>query len=124
MANGKPKGKRLSKEDFLQKKFKRTKGEVELPAMGGSVEVQRLTVGQRRKLPPMVDENGERSLKSMASSFAAVVVDPVFTVEEAEGFLDDMEATDLDEIYVKLAELTGTEEDRAALEREFRPSED
>jgi hypothetical protein len=124
MANGKPKAKRLKKEEFLQKKFKTTTGEVELPSMGGTVEIKRLTIGQRRKLPPMLDDNGERSLKSVAASFAAVVIDPKFTVEEVEGFLDDMEATDVDEIYGKLAELTGTKEDQAALEREFPPSED
>jgi hypothetical protein len=127
MANGKPKGKlkRLTKEQLADtSRYKLREEELELPEIGGSVLVKSLSVGARRALPPLRDEDGNPTKEGQAASFATLVVDPEFTPEEAAEFIDALPASAYDKVQIKLAELLGTEEERRDTVQEFRPSED
>lgn len=106
---------RLSKEQLRDKgRYQFRTGEVELPELGGSVEVRTLSVKERDALPDMTDENGKpnASVGDLATVFATVVSDPKLTPDEAKQFLGDLPATALDKVNIRFAELLGTEEDK------------
>jgi hypothetical protein len=127
MANGKPnpKLKRLTKEQLADtSRYKLREEELELPELGGSVLVKSVTVGKRRELPSMRDEDGNPTKEGQAAWFSTVIVDPPLTPDEVEGFIDDLPAMAFDRVNIKVAELVGTEEERRDTVQEFRPAED
>lgn len=127
MANGKPKPKlkRLTKEQLADtSRFKLYEEELELPELDGTVLVRTLSIGKRRALRPVRDEDGQLTKEGMAAQLVALVVDPVLTQEEAEAIIDKFPATAYDKVQFKLAELLGTEEERRDTVQEFRPSAD
>lgn len=127
---------RLTKEQLADRsRYKFNSEEVEIPELGGSVEIKTLTVKERDALPELVRvvEDGEgnksivadASLADTAKAFATVVSDPKLTQEEAEAFLGDLPASALDRVIEKFGELLSVkEEDSAATRREFRPQDD
>jgi len=118
---------RLSKEQLSdRKRYQFRTEEVEIPELGGSVEVKTLSVKERDQLPDLTDEKGnaDASVEKLAQVFAAVVSDPKVTAKEAEGFLGDLPATALDRVIEKFGELLEGKEDQSARRREFRTQDD
>jgi hypothetical protein len=119
---------RLNKEQLADRsRYQFKTEEVEIPELGGSVEVKTLSVKERDSLPDLVDEDGkpQASVENLAKVFSAVVSDPEVTEQEAQGFLGDLPATALDRVIEKFGELLGTSEEEAAEKRqEFRPQDD
>lgn len=71
-----------------------------------------LSVGERDKLPDLVDGDGKPDVDvpKLAAVFAAVVSDPKVSAGEAEEFLADWPAEALDAVIEKFGELTGAKE--------------
>lgn len=106
---------RLSKA-ALQHSQNFTFKEEEVPVPGipnedgseGTVLVRTPSVGVRDMLAKQrPDDVADWKLKDTARLFAAIVVDPQCTVEEAEAFLADWPGEALDAILEKFNELTG-----------------
>lgn len=117
---------RLTKEQLADKtRYKFRKREVDLPELGGSVEVKTLSVGEREDLPDLVDADGKPNagLSEFAQVCTAVVADPALTAEEWSGFLAELPATALDRVIEAFGKLLGTnEEETAETRRDFRSS--
>ncbi len=119
---------RLSKDDLNDRsRYKFERREVDIPELGGSVEVKTLSVAERDALPDLVDEDGQAnaSVDNLAEVFATVVSDPDLSADEAKGFLGDLPATALDRVIEQFGELLSIkEEDDGANRRDFRTAGD
>jgi hypothetical protein len=123
----KAKAKILTEEEIADtSRYQFAEEELYLPELGGSIVIRPMTVEQRQKLPSMRDEDGnfKPTLKTMAASFAALVVNPKLTPEKAEKFIGKLPTTAYDAVQMKLAELIGSTEEARATRKEFRPAED
>lgn len=107
---------RLSKEALKNSQnFTFREEEVTVPGISedgepGTVLVRTPSVGARDRLAKQrPDSVGDWDLKDTARLFAAIVVDPQCTEEEAEVFLADWPGEALDAILVKFNELTGAD---------------
>lgn len=119
---------RLSKDELLDtSRYKFSTEEVDLPELGGSVQLKQLSVEERDKLPSLIDEDGRpnASVEGLAEVWAVVVADPKLTVEEAKAFLGKLPGTALDRVIEKFGEMMETSEEAAAEKRrDFRSETD
>lgn len=105
--------------------------EVEIPELGGSVEVKTLSVQERDHFGELIKKGekakaGRESIAVAAKVFALAVSDPALTEEEAEEFLGDLPGTALDRVMEQFGDLLGDsdEEEAAEKRREFRSEND
>lgn len=128
---------RLSKEQFLDRtRYSFDALEVDLPELGGSVEVRALSNKDRNEFVRLTQKAGKTKRVGEANRLAAealaiAISDPVLTAEEIEGVLEDQPATASDRILKELVDLLGPDTDEddedeedAARRREFRTSDD
>lgn len=134
---------RLSKEDLADRsRYKFESREVEIPELGGSVEVRTLSVEERDELPdlvkpvlrdgkPVYDDDGQQvtetdaSIEKLAATWAAVVSDPKLTADEAADLLRPMPAPVLDRVIAEFGKLLGEGKEEAEnIRSDFRPETD
>lgn len=117
---------RLTKEQLADRgRYQFKDKEVEIPELGGSVQVRTLSVADRNDLPELTDKDGNSiaTVEKLAQLFVAVVTDPKLSVEEATAFLGELPSTAFDRVVEAFGELTGTKEDADKTVREFPSSE-
>jgi hypothetical protein len=117
---------RLTKQDIQAQTLTFAEDEVAMPELGGSLLVRQMSAGKRTELiDGLVDEEGNvTDLKLMqARMFAASVVDPQFTPDEARAMMEQWPASMWDRVMQAVNKLTPNprEVERAAAQ-EFRGS--
>jgi hypothetical protein len=119
-SNGKPRPGRLSLEDLADRtKFRFREETLEIPEIGGTIQLRSLSVKEREDLPnpgelAEVDDKGERTkraVRAAAETFSIIVSDPKVTADQAEQFLGDWPVEAFDRITAAYAKLVGSEEE-------------
>lgn len=117
---------RLSKDQVRDhSNFKFPEEEVELEELGGSILLRAPSVKQREELAKNAPDNADDwNLSNTAMLFSVIVVDPMFTPDEAEEFLGKWPGTALDKVMEKFMEMTkGKEADLRDAVGEFPPED-
>lgn len=122
---------RLTKEEFLDReRYRFETEEVELPELGGSVEVRALSNQDRNEFVRLANKadraKGREAMRLASEALAIAISDPPLTAEEIEGVLGAQPATASDRILKEFTALLGPEgeEESADRRREFRSSDD
>lgn len=118
---------RLTKEELGDRsRYEFVREELEIPELGGSVEVKTLSVKERNELPDIAGMKRRERIKGFSKIFSFAVSDPKLTPEEAEEFLGDLPIQALDAVMEKFGEMLGIadEEDAAETRRDFRSEND
>lgn len=124
---------RLTKEEFLDReRYTFETEEVDLPELGGSVEVKALNNKDRNEFVRLADKaekaKNREAIKLASEALAIAISDPPLSAEEIEAVLGDQPATASDRILREFMELIAPDEDEedsgADRRREFRSSDD
>ncbi|RPH37044.1 MAG: hypothetical protein EHM90_00405 [Chloroflexi bacterium] len=97
---------------------------VDLPEIGGKIEIRSLTIAEREQLPTLadmkdIDDKGERTehaVASAAETFSVIVSNPEVSAAQAKEFLGSWPAEAFDRVVEEFGELVadGKEEQRIA----------
>lgn len=120
---------RLSKEEFLDKsRYTFKTFEVEIPELGGSVEIKALNNVERDRFMDLLGQadkaSDEKSRKLAAEGISIAVSDPEMTPDEVAAIMDSLPSTASDRVLREFGDLLVPGKEETAETRSDFHSED